>query len=133
MGILQRKIKMIEPDNPNGVLSTDFKNTYMNAWIDPEGNIYEVGLMGHSNFAMEWIDENDLFDHFYEREDTHWYYQHEYLQYMGWVRVMTWSNNLNSKIITEDFKDPNKKQRDALFDLCMKYDSGLYKEYFQED
>jgi hypothetical protein len=121
----------MECDNPNGVLDQEFKMPYMNAWIDPIGNIYEVGMMGHAQFAREYIDEDDARDEEYHcHEDKHWYYAHEYLEYKGWLRIMTWTR-VSSKVIHHIDHKLTKKQKDSLFDLCMKYDSDIYKEYFE--
>lgn len=117
----------IKPTNPNGQLDTTFKNEYMNAWIDPLGNIYELGLMGHSAFAAEYLQD------VYEEVKESGYNIVEYLmRELKWMRVMQWRVG-GSRVVQGIYEKQiefTKKQKEALFDLCMKYNSEAYKEFF---
>jgi hypothetical protein len=70
-----------------------------NAWINPDGELFECGYMKHSEWAMDYITEvmcnNDFIAAMKKVEElcgvTSSAYPYEALHNIGWVRILTWT------------------------------------------
>lgn len=109
---LKEKLKNVPPLVP--------KKTYPSVWIEPSGELHEIGFAEHEEFASDWIQENkpEIFESkfgFTGREIYRGKYCHEILEDLGWIRILGWRDPpcfvLPTKITT--------KQKQVLRDYCL--------------
>lgn len=110
--ILHEKLKNVPP--------LAKKKDYPSVWIEPSGDVHEVGFANHEGFASDWLQENepDIFEAkfgFTGEDKYEGKYCHEILEILGWVRILGWKDPPN-------FVLPNKitvKQKLVLRDYCL--------------
>ena len=99
-----------------------FKDIY-NAWISPEGDLYECDYMGHNKWANEyflWKNKGNRSKAIEEIEKIHGNRISAYpctaLEKLGWIRILTWSSKKTQLYGQVD--SPNKEQKDTLMFWC---------------
>lgn len=87
-----------------------------NAWIKPNGQFVEVGFMQHSNWAWEYVREKFGNDYLEEIEKVVGFGEGamEFLIKKGWVRLMTWRDNVHNVLSDEINPKLTKKQKETL-------------------
>jgi hypothetical protein len=103
-----------------------------NAWIDPDGNLIPVGYMCHNEWAMDYFkeQEGDFFESklkIKEITGSSFSYPYEALHKLGWVRLLTWSDEKTKLLgntydisVTDNTIDPslNDKQLLTILEWC---------------
>lgn len=110
---IKREIKKLKKEVKDNKEKTNKKKTYPSVWIEPSGEVHEVGFAGHNQFASEWLKENE--PDIYENSS---YYFYEDLQNLGWIRILGWNDPPNFVIIGR----VTPKQRNALKSYCLSND-----------
>lgn len=96
---------------------------YPNYWIDPYGVIYEVDMMGHTSWAFDYLEKEKGFDFFHIiRNKTGIDGPTEYLESIGWKRVLTWPSGPTHFITSNNIVRWSKKQKESVFKICMDED-----------
>jgi hypothetical protein len=100
----------------------EYKNIF-NAWIDPDGILYECSYMGHNEWAMDyfkWKNGGDFFKANVEIDKIHnnsfSAYPYTALEKLGWIRILTWTSSKTG--IYGEIDEPNKEQQDTLMFWC---------------
>lgn len=91
------------------------KKDYPSVWIEPSGEVHEVGFANHNEFADDWFEENDPEEFNRIHEEYTGKYPYEHLQDKGWIRILGWTDP-PSFVITARI---TPKQKTALRDYCM--------------
>lgn len=94
-----------------------------NAWIDPKGNLYKCGYMGHNEWASEYFLNKNKGDHNKASDEIDKIcgnslssYPYSALHKLGWYRILTWS--ADTKLLTESDKKLTHEQKDTLMFWC---------------
>jgi hypothetical protein len=96
------------------------KKDYPSVWIEPSGEVHELGFAQHEEFASDWLQENEpqIFEAkfgFTGKDKYEGKYCYEILQVLGWVRILGWKDPpcfvIESRITV--------KQKTALRDYCL--------------
>ncbi len=96
-----------------------------NAWIAPNGDLYRCGYMGHNEWASEYIQHNlckgdfvkahEMIDEIHN--NSYSAYPYTALHKLGWVRILTWSND--TALYSETDKPTlTHEQKDTLMFWC---------------
>lgn len=101
-------------------LNLKLKKDYPSVWIEPNGEVHELGFAQHEAFASDWLKDNEpeIFESkFGFNIDTKYRYSccYEILQDLGWLRILGWKD-------PPDFVLPNKitvKQKQSLRNYCL--------------
>lgn len=105
-----------------------------NAWLDPYGELFEVGFMEHEQWAREYLEEKEFFVDEDLLKDgiknlcyrtlekkTNCQYAHEYLTKNSWFRLLTW-NGKDSQLVGYRWPTPietlNADQESTLLEWC---------------
>lgn len=97
-----------------------------NAWLAPNGNLYDCGYMGHNDWAIDYIFDK-LANHNLSKADEltngeFGAYPYQYLHHLGWYRLLTWTSG-STKLLSEGKRcaDPSpltSEQKDTLLYWC---------------
>ena len=87
-----------------------------NAWVSPEGKLYQCAYMSHNEWAHDYIQYNlcggDLQKAMNKIHEIHEHslsaYGYTALHKLGWVRILTWSRD--TKLLGEGAKLPMSKK-----------------------
>lgn len=109
-----KKIKKEIKDKKNNQ-STKKKKEYPSVWIQPTGEVHEVGFACHNDFASDWLEQHDKKTYEKVLNGLSSYY-YEALQDLGWIRILGWSEP-PIFVITGRV---TPKQRITLKDYCLK-------------
>ena len=91
-----------------------------NAWVNPDGELFECGYMGHNEWATDYIIDTmcngDILDGMAKVQEicghTLGAYAYDALCTLGWVRILTWTVN---PVICTDLKYKlNHAQKDTI-------------------
>ena len=93
------------------------KKNYPSAWIEPTGELHEIGFACHNDFAHNWLEENDK-DSYAKVSNAFNRYYYEALEELGWIRILGWTDPPKF-VIT---KRVTPKQRITLKDYCLNND-----------
>lgn len=96
------------------------RKTYPSVWLEPGGEVHELGFAQHEEFASNWLNKNEpeIFESRYGFNGESKYrkkYSHEILQDLGWIRILGWTDPPNFVITCR--VTPN--QRNSLKDYCL--------------
>lgn len=98
----------------------------VNAWIAPNGDLFQCGYMGHNEWAMEYIQHNlckgdhskamDKIDEIHNHSLSA--YPYTALHKLGWVRILTWGSRDTG--LYGETEDPTltHDQKDTLMFWC---------------
>lgn len=116
----------------------------LNAWIKPSGQFIAVGFMDHNEWAYGYFQEKygpmDYLDKIDEINKSRLSsYPYSALHNLGWVRLLTWSDN-KTKVLGDcvsndgrlDTMDPalTNKQKETLHEWCMD-NNFIYENLFK--
>lgn len=94
-----------------------------NAWLSPDGKLYDSGYMNHTQWASDYIFDKlcgkDLVKQ-YEFEHKiagNYCYPYQVLHNLGWYRLLTWSGPL-TQLLTEGGNKLTSEQKDTLMFWC---------------
>lgn len=109
------------------------------SWIDPEGNIIEVGDFMHNEYASELLENEMGFEGFYNyMKENNIRHPFEVLHNRGWVRVKINTSylprlevlgsciNLVEKMDNTIDPELNSKQLDVVLGLCEKFNTQFH-------
>lgn len=94
-----------------------------NAWLSPDGKLYDSGYMNHNQWASDYIfdklcgkdlNKQDEFEH---RVAGNYSYPYQVLHKLGWYRLLTWSSPL-TQLLTEGGDKLTSDQEDTLMFWC---------------
>lgn len=96
-----------------------------NAWINPDGELYECGYMCHNEWAFEYIQDvlcgGDFSKAMIKIDEIHnnslSAYPYTALHKLGWIRLLTW-NSGKTKLLGECVIEPNELQKDTIMFWC---------------
>jgi hypothetical protein len=98
-----------------------------NAWISPNGKIYEVDVGYHSNFVIAFIEEKYGTDYLLKMKHFSTRQMYEYMEERGWIRVTNWRSGEFHFIFPKKIRIP-RNQVKAVVDICIDHNISMPQE-----
>ena len=105
-------------------------------WLDHNGNLIEVGLACHNDYATKLYQKEFGMDKFYDFISKDEKYPYQWMHSKGWVRikadktkVQIQGNSIDLTKPMRNTRDPkmNPKQIEVAKRLCKEYNYSFYK------
>lgn len=103
---------------------------YPNYWIEPNGYVHEVGMMGHCKFAFEYLEEKYGFEYWNVIRDTlnEGANGSDYLESIGWKRILTWPSG-PTHFVSLPGKRWTNKQISSVVTICLDSDIDIPEQF----
>lgn len=94
-----------------------------NAWLAPNGKLYDTGYMNHNEWASDYIFDKlcgkdwDKQRAFEKEIGGNYSYPYQILHNLGWYRLLTWSGPM-TQLLSEGGKKLTSDQEDTLMFWC---------------
>lgn len=82
-----------------------------NYWVDPKGNVLASGI--HNAWANNWIRDNEGFEKS-EKVLTEYDSATDYLQELGWIRIVHWDSMDNPLVVEHGIIKANSIQKKSI-------------------
>lgn len=98
-----------------------------NAWISPIGEVFEVDIGYHSNFVIQYLEEEYGTEYLLKMKHFSTRQMYEYMEDLGWIRVTNWRSGEFNFVFPKKIKIP-RSQVKAVVDICIDYNIPMPDE-----
>jgi len=98
-----------------------------NAWISPAGKVIEVDIGYHSNYVVEFIENEYGKDWYLTMKISSTRDMYKFMEEHGWIRVMNWRSGDFNFVLPARTHTPHHQIK-AIIDICLNHNVPVPQE-----